>query len=154
MTDIARVKELLGQGLSRPQIAQRLHTSYHAIRIACDALGIPRRNGGRPPRDDSHALTNLLDKIRDHAQRAGLFFRTTRGKYLFYDGRPIASFTDARAAWAWLSNPTRRGASIQLHALRAEAAVTAVKPTAPTLNGTIVRTPMLDGCSSLSHNGV
>ncbi len=144
MTDTRQVKELLGQGLSRPLIAQRLGTTYHRIRIICDQLGIPRRgNGGRPPRDDSHALVNLLDRIRGHAAKAGLFFRTTKGQYLFY-GRPIASFTDAKAAWAWLRNPTRRGASVRLHAIAFDAVVKVDEIPVPPARS-LVRSPRLDG---------
>jgi hypothetical protein len=156
MTDIAQVRELLAQGLSRPAIAQRLSISYHAVRVACDKLGIARRgNGGRPCRDGSHALVNLLDRIRDHAGKLGLFFRTSKGRYLFYDGRSVAQFTDAKAAWSWLRDPTRRGASKQLHWLQSESAVVTIDaivqipdPPAPATVPKLIRTPRLNGSLS------
>jgi hypothetical protein len=116
LSDI-EVKELIGQGLSRPVIAQKLGITYHAVRIACDRLGIPRcSTGGRPPRDQSNALVNLLDQCRSYTANAVLFFRTTRGMHYFYD-EPIATFTDAHAALAFVKNRTRREATRQLRRL-------------------------------------
>lgn len=118
----AQVKALLAEGLSRPQIAQRLGFTYHAVRLACDRLGIPRRGaGGRPPRDASHEQANILNRCRDWATRAGLFFRTARGMHYIYD-EPIAEFMDARAALAFLMSKTRRGAALRLHRLHHEPA--------------------------------
>jgi hypothetical protein len=125
MNDTERVKELIATGLSRPQIAQKLGITYHAVRVACDALGIRRRSSGRPPRDQSNALMNLLDQCRFYATKVGLFFRTTRGTYYFYD-QPIATFTDAHAALAFVKNRTRREATRQLRRLNGHATTPAV----------------------------
>jgi hypothetical protein len=115
-----RVKELIATGLSRPQIAQKLGITYHAVRVACDALGIQRRSSGRPSRDQSNALINLLDQCRFYATKAGLFFRTARGTHYFYD-QPIATFIEVHAALAFVKNRTRREATRQLHRLNGHA---------------------------------
>jgi hypothetical protein len=117
MKDTEQVKELIAEGLSRPRIAHKLGVTYHRIRTICDEIGIPRRSsGGRPPRDQSNALMNLLDQCRFYATKVDLFFRTTRDTHYFYD-QPIATFTDAHAALAFVKNRTRREATRQLHRL-------------------------------------
>jgi hypothetical protein len=70
------------------------------------------KSGGRPPRDQSNALINLLEQCRFYAAKAGLFFRTARGMHYFYD-QPIATFTDVHAALAFVKNRTRREATRQ-----------------------------------------
>jgi hypothetical protein len=70
-----RVSALVAQGLSRPQIAHKLGVTYHRIRTICDEIGIRRRgSGGRPPRNQLNALTNLLDQCRFYGTKARLFF--------------------------------------------------------------------------------
>jgi hypothetical protein len=104
----------------------RLGLTYHRLRTICDQIGIPRRStGGRPPRDQSNALINLLDQCRFYAAKVGLFFRTARGTYCFYD-QPIATFTDAHAALAFVKNRTRREATRQLRRLNGHATTPAV----------------------------
>jgi hypothetical protein len=115
MKDMEKVKELIAEGLSRSQIAHKLGLTYHRIRTVCDEIGIPRRSsGGRPPRDQSNALINLLDQCRFYATKAGLYFRTARGTHYFYD-QPIATFTDVHIALAFVKSRTRREATRQLH---------------------------------------